>query len=198
MSVDTVLFPSFELRRGVEIALGIVFAYSSAPKVYRPTVFLRAVADYELLPRHLVAPLGVGVITTEVLLAAALLSGTAVAVAAPIAALLLSVFGAAIAINLWRGRMNPCGCFGESDGSISKRSLVRLAFLLAGAGVACLPLRSAAPGGEIVSMSLLKDVTIAFLLLTTGLWALSLPELIRLGRLAGRSVSPDRGQHTGV
>jgi hypothetical protein len=196
MSVDVVLSLGLEVKRAIEIALGLVFALSSATKVYRPRAFVRAVAAYELLPRQLVVPFSAIVITAEVALAATLLGGAAMAVAAPTAVALLSTFMAAVAMNLWRGRHNACGCFGADD-RISGRTVARLAALLAAAAIAWLLEVAAAPRVQTASPSLLiEDVSIGLLLLLGGLWALSLPELIRLSRFVRAGALPDRQQNT--
>ncbi len=94
----------------IRIAAALIFFTAAAGKMRSWRTFEGVVANYRLLP----APLAHGVAWLlppgEVLLAVALLLGAPGSELA--ASVLLSVFGAAMAINLLRGRAHvDCGCF---------------------------------------------------------------------------------------
>ena len=91
--------------------VGLVFLAAALPKLIDRREFQRAVANYALLPRPLVAPMAAWLPRLELTFSLLLLLGVAVTpVAASVAALLL-VFSLAVAINLARGKSFSCGCF---------------------------------------------------------------------------------------
>ena len=97
---------------GIRYLLGLVFLTASLPKLAAPDDFRRALRNYQLLPFRLVRPVATWLLRLELVLALALLAGAATSVTASLAAAALLVFGAAVAINVARGRKIECGCFG--------------------------------------------------------------------------------------
>ncbi len=105
----------FETGLIAAIGGGIVFAEAGLAKFRHRALVPGVVANYRILPGWAVAPVAAWLPAVEVGLALALfasvLTGGAVRGAAGAAAALLVVFGAAMAINIVRGRrMIDCGC----------------------------------------------------------------------------------------
>jgi hypothetical protein len=99
-----------EFITAVRIGAALMFFTAAFGKMRSWRTFEGVVANYRLLPGA--ASRGVAWVLppAEVLLAVALLCGAPGSEVA--AGALLSVFGAAMAINLWRGRTHiDCGCF---------------------------------------------------------------------------------------
>lgn len=169
-------------RLVLQLALGGVFLVSSLGKARRPMAFLRGVSDYELLPVPLAYAFGAALIPTEAFVALALLGGFALAVALPLAMVLLLVFGAAVTINLRRHRDMLCHCYGSLGGErLSARSLVQLALLI-GAGLVAW-----SGGGQDVRLVASPDDALAgaasaLACLVAGLWLLHADEVVRLYR----------------
>ncbi len=116
---------------------------------------------YRLLPEVLVAPIAFGPPALEISVGLLLLTGAFVRAAAIAAAVLLTVFIAAVASAWARGLSIDCGCFGGGGAVAPERTaygreLVRDAALLALAGfLAAAPLtrlawldRAAVPGSS--------------------------------------------------
>ena len=152
--VDPVI--SFTLR-GV---LALVFAEAVFHKVTDFMVFRETLANYELLPERLVAPIAGFVIAIELgLIPALLIPGTG-AWAALVAAAVLALYALAITANLIRGRRYiDCGCTGPSlrqplSGGLVVRNLV----LVGGALVA-------AQGPAVRDLGLVDAATVVFAVL---------------------------------
>lgn len=175
----------------LQLSLGIVFLVAAAPKVRRPSAFAATVAAYGIVPARVVRGIALTLITVESFLALAFLSGWYVTIAFPLAAIALSSFFLAAALNLHRGRTVPCGCFGDGGEVISARSLVRLATLM-GLLALLLVLRSAGLGGATVAslvasggagFAYVGEVgALAIFILLIGQWILTLPELASVAR----------------
>lgn len=98
--------------------LATVFAVALAHKLKSLPAFAAIVRDYELLPRGVVLPAVGVVVALEAVVVTGLVSGIGVPWAATLAAALLATYGAAMAINLARGRRDiDCGCFGPAGGA---------------------------------------------------------------------------------
>lgn len=107
--------------------LVVLFAAAAFHKLLDSAAFVRVVADYRVMPAALAGPAAVLLIVAELAIAVALLTDGLHAPGAAAAAVLLLVYGAAMAINLARGRRSmDCGCaFGRSAGSLSYGLVVR-------------------------------------------------------------------------
>lgn len=137
--IDAAIALSFSL------GLAALFAATAAHKLRRPQEFFATVTAYELAPAVFSPFLGAAAIAMEVLIAAGLLLPATRQEAALAAAGLLFVYGAAIGVNILRGRTEiDCGCsFGKSGrGGLTPWLLLRNG-LLAAAGLA-----AAAPVAE--------------------------------------------------
>jgi hypothetical protein len=123
------------------VCLGLVFLIAAAQKFNHWRILSGVIANYRLLPRALVAPISVLLPPLELLLGAMLLAGLAQGWTVPAAVALLTLFAAAMAINLLRGRdMIDCGC-GQSflrqtiNWALVGRNAVLAALLLPSLGV---------------------------------------------------------------
>jgi hypothetical protein len=117
----------------VQLAVGLVFLLSVKGKLTNPLGFARGVTDYRVLPDRISYSVGLLVIPTEIFLAAAHLSGRLLSFGALLGVGVLACFTAGVALNLKRGRLLPCYCFGDSKGDmISRRTLARLILLMIG------------------------------------------------------------------
>jgi hypothetical protein len=185
-----------------QLSLGLVFLLAVLPKLRAPRVFASTVAEYRLAPRAVTPALARGLIAVEAFLALALLSGVLVELSAPLALVTLSVFAAAVGINLRRKRKIDCGCFGAGGETISRRSLGRLAMLLRAAAlvtvatsimaVAPMSLTSLLSGKGPGIDQLVETGGLSLGLLLVGMWLLHLPELWSVIGIQRRS--PRRGE----
>lgn len=121
--------------------LAALFARALYGKLRAPGEFATAIRGYELLPPGLAGVVSVALIAVEFAIVALLLSSLAPAAAALAAALLL-LYGAAIGINLARGRRDiDCGCSGPAQRQSLHELLIGRNLVYAGiAMVATLPL----------------------------------------------------------
>ncbi len=124
------------------ILFGLVFVYASLDKIIHPDLFQEAVMNYRILPAPLTS------LTALVLPWMELIFGLALALnifprgSGLILNLLMAVFMAALAFNLYRGMDIHCGCFttdpsAESNMvlSISRDAAIFLAGLWALIGI---------------------------------------------------------------
>jgi uncharacterized membrane protein YphA (DoxX/SURF4 family) len=103
-----------------QLGLGLIFIISASGKFVGPKGFLRAVAEYRLLPEPFVALVAASLpgveLLTGLLLVMGLIAGWRVLrlyarAAALIAALMLVAFIVVLSVNLLRGIEMDCGCF---------------------------------------------------------------------------------------
>lgn len=122
-----------ELLQTVQLALGVIFLLSTASKLLNPNHFAHGVAEYQIVPAYLSYPVAAHIIALEGWLAFAHLTGMLLAAALRAGVALLVAFAVAVVINLARGRLLPCYCFGEGGREqISYLTLIRLLCLLVG------------------------------------------------------------------
>jgi hypothetical protein len=173
----------------LQLALGAVLLASFLSKIRAFSRFEQAVLGYALVPVRLVREVAALMICAEGLLALALLTGTGGLFALSSTAMLLTVFAAAVAINLRRGRLVPCGCFGDNDERISLRGLTRLLLLLSGvvsllaltfSGTNLTTLAALVEEGVSSAVYVLTIATVSSFLILAGTWILWMPELFRL------------------
>jgi uncharacterized membrane protein YphA (DoxX/SURF4 family) len=128
MAVD----PSIQLAARVLGAL--VFGTAVYGKMRHRAEYFGVVANYRLLSEYLVIPVAWLVLGLEALAVLSFVSGSLILWGAWLAALLLSGFAAAIAINLARGRKAiDCGCFQSALRQPLRSVLVARNLLLAAA-----------------------------------------------------------------
>jgi uncharacterized membrane protein YphA (DoxX/SURF4 family) len=94
--------------------LATVFLLAGLAKLRRRGEFARAIRRYEILPPALVLPAAWTIPPLELAAGTLLAIGLGAAVVAVILAVLLTLFSAAVATNLLRGRRFDCGCFARA------------------------------------------------------------------------------------
>jgi len=127
-------------------SLALLFGVAAAHKLRAPRAFAAVLAEYRLLPAAASLPLGIALAGAELALALALCVPPLAREAALAAALLLALYGAAIAIELARGiDLEDCGC-GFGARPLEAGLLLRNALLVAAALAAALPTSARALG----------------------------------------------------
>jgi len=101
------------------IIVGAVFLYAGVLKAGDPAEFARAIGNYQILPSWAVPPAAIILPWVEISIGVALLAGFWIEGGSLFAAVLFSVFSAAVAFNLMRGLDISCGCFSSSAGKIN-------------------------------------------------------------------------------
>lgn len=118
------------------LTVAALLATAAVSKLRDLRAFRHAVADYEVIPRRLAAPVAPVVPVLELAAAAALVVPATRAAGAVLALALIAAFTAALAVNLQRGRTDiDCGCFGPAaeqglSGWLIPRNLLLAAFTL--------------------------------------------------------------------
>ena len=133
--------------RLVSFLLGLLLAVAAWHKCAAFDRFVAILQDYRLLPARLARPAASTVVAAEAALALGWLTGAMVSQTAILTAGMFSVYGAAIAVNLARGRAQiSCGCGLGDDpegGRLLSWTLVLRNAVLA--GLALLPLLPLTP-----------------------------------------------------
>ena len=124
-------------------AFALLFLVAASHKLRDPGRFRTTLAEYRLLPGPVVPLAAMLVIGVEVVVAIALLAPARRAPGPGAAAAVLAVYGAAIAVNLARGRRHiDCGCAGPAvRRPISGWLVARNAALAAAALTSVAPVR---------------------------------------------------------
>jgi hypothetical protein len=100
------------LELAVRVGLGLYFGLSGLAKaVSGPDEIAQLIASYHVAPRGYQKQTGFLLVGFELAIAVGLLVYPA-RIAAVLACILLVVLGAAVSVELWRGRRHPCGCLG--------------------------------------------------------------------------------------
>lgn len=125
----------------LRVALALLFGFAAAHKLRDLQAFKAVLENYRLLPSARLDLFVWLVPVSEVGLLLALMTQPTARIAAAFAALLLTVYAAAIGINLLAGRRDlDCGCLGFAGrGSLSGALLVRNGVLVAAALLLVLP-----------------------------------------------------------
>ena len=146
-------------------ALGLLFAAAALHKLRDRAGFGATLADYRLLPPAAVAPAAAGIAVLEAMLAIALWLPPTGRWAAVAAAGVLAAYGAAIGLNLLRGRRHvACGCLGPAaEQPLHGGLVVRNAALVVAAALAALP-ESARPVGLLDGLTVLLGIGVLALL----------------------------------
>lgn len=168
----------------IQFGIGGVFLISSIGKLKDPRHFRRGVAEYGVLPAFLVTTTAFVIVLVESLLAISHLTGTFLRILLPFGIAMLSSFGVAVAVNLWRGRVFPCHCFGRAD-AISVGTLARLALLACGETLLLIA-RRPMYFKEIDRSEVGFVIFWMSIVLVLDFWSVSLSDLLRLLRPTGR------------
>lgn len=146
----------YNLLSGVAAGvLALVFARSAAHKVAEFSFFSATLGDYRLLPALFVGPTAVALTAAEAIAIALLIIPDTRAIGAILAGGLLSLYAAAMAVNLWRGRFRiDCGCGGPGQ-MISWALVARNLILTASSSFVSLHTGSfdAIPAGALVAFA---------------------------------------------
>jgi uncharacterized membrane protein YphA (DoxX/SURF4 family) len=117
---------------GTRVYLGLFLLVAALGKVTHTRRFAAGVVDYRVLPEPVARFAGIMLPWIELAAGFGLLLGVAVPVAGLAAALLLSAFTVAVAVNLRRGRSIPCNCYSIAAAkTISWGTVARNAALVA-------------------------------------------------------------------
>jgi hypothetical protein len=176
----------------MQLLLGVVFVAAAVTKLRRPSRFVLAVREYALIPSSLSGLVAGGLVALEAFVGISLLAGWGLAISVPIAAGLLGTFAFAVGINLRRGNIVACGCFGSASERISSRTLARIGLLMLAVVVLAVIRLSANPpplavaslvvdGADGLQRVVLTGVLAAWLAVMAA-WALHIPELTVLAR----------------
>lgn len=167
------------------LVLAVILFTGASHKLRAPHRFARQIDDYALLSGTAVALAARALPIVEIVIAVALLVPGLRAWAAAAAALLLALYTGAISINLWRGRRDiDCGCSGPGlERPLSSALLVRNGVLIVMAVLAALPVGAIALHG--FGLFLIGASVAAVLILYTATEGL-LSNQPRLKSLSGR------------
>lgn len=112
------------------VALGAVLIFSGAEKLRDLDAFVMAAVDFHVLDQRIVVRLARMLPGVEIGLGIALVLGVAPNVMIIAALAVLSVFAAAVIVNIRRGRAIACHCFGAaSHDVVGPATLVRIGVL---------------------------------------------------------------------
>jgi hypothetical protein len=124
----------------VVLVLAGVFGTAAVSKLRALDAFVGVVHNYRLLPEALERPIAYALPGVELAIAMGVLVQTTRTTAALAAAILLTLFAGAMAINLMRGRRDiDCGCFATVLRQHLSWPLVLRNLLLAGLALAVVP-----------------------------------------------------------
>ena len=104
----------------LRVAVGGVFLYAGATKIANPLAFADSIATFQILPRHLLNVVALGLPPFEILLGVMLLTGVQTRLASLGITVLAIIFGVVLGQALVRGLHVDCGCFGSGQPSALK------------------------------------------------------------------------------
>jgi putative oxidoreductase len=121
----------------LRLAVGAVFLYASARRLFDPLPLADAIDDYRILPAAAVNVVAVTLPWIELLTGLCLVFGIGTSGAGLVASLLAGTYLVAMASALARGLDIGCGCFGDGGEALAWHDLwLRAALCLAGAQIA--------------------------------------------------------------
>lgn len=167
------------LSRTISVAFALLLLLTAWHKVAARDSFTVALGEYRLLPAALLPLAAVLIAALEAGLGLAWLAGYGPGAVALLTAALLAMYAAAIAINLWRGRVHiSCGCgFGgaaAADQPLSWWLVARNLLLGAVAVVATVPAASR-------NLGLYDWLTMTLAVVTAGVLYSGASQLLRNG-----------------
>ncbi len=176
-----------ELLLTIRLGLGAVFALAALGKLRDPRAFVQGIRAHDIVPHSLAILVALLVIVLEGFLTIAHFTGWLLAIAVPLGVATFLAFAGVIGVNLRRGRLIPCYCFGSHSGEkISLRTLSRTLFLAAAETLLLAqpnlfrpvqityPLRIGSPS------DLVQAVIWATFAVLVGSWLLLWPEISKL------------------
>jgi hypothetical protein len=176
-----------EIALAIRVLVALVFLNAAMGKIRHRVAFQGVVANYRLLPEITVPVFALLLPVVEAAVGAALLFASPSEPEAS-AALLLMMFAAAMAINLWRGRRHiDCGCFQSALKQTLSWTLVArnvgLALLL---GIPAAIPEGSLPGSGAVEALLMGTVLFVLLQTMNILWS-----VVPAWRLRGAAATGD-------
>lgn len=101
------------LNGAITVFIALIFARAALHKATEFTEFTGFVADYRLVPQHLVGPVSLGLVGAEVLTVLLLLVPGGQPFGLGLGVLMFTLYAGAMAVNIRRGRTHiECGCGG--------------------------------------------------------------------------------------
>lgn len=170
----------------LQLAIGIVFLLSGAPKVRRPADFANAMTAYAILPPAWSAPVAIGVVICEIFIALAHLSGAWLRPAIAVSVALLLLIVVAVSLVLRRGTAVRCACFGSPTEVVSGRTLARVLLLLGAEVLLWFSAQAPVSLAEVPLEQLAGAAMAAVLSLTTLAWVLAAGDFVALVAGSGR------------
>jgi hypothetical protein len=162
------------------LSLGLLLGSAALHKLRDPARFRSALAGYRLLPDWALGPAGTAVIGAELATAALVVPPAQRALGGALAAGLMTAYGAAIAVNLLRGRTRiDCGCLGIGASERIAWWMVGRNALLAGAALALRLPEGGRPLEALDWVTVVGTVAVGSLLFATVSRLASLPALRR-------------------
>lgn len=163
------------------LALSVIFASAASHKLRHPNWFRRQITEYELVPQFAVPASAMTLPVAELAIAAGLLWSATRPVAGVFAALLVSLYALAIAINLARGRKDiDCGCSGPAMRQpLQPALLARNLALVVMAVVALLPMLDRPLNLHDNFVMIAAGSVLVLLYTATDLWLANRPLLLQ-------------------
>jgi uncharacterized membrane protein YphA (DoxX/SURF4 family) len=178
--------------------LAATFLLSGVAKVRDAAGAVEGALEYRLLPERLVRLLAPMLPAAEIALGIVLVTGVATRGASIASAALVAIFTVAVSVNLRRGRLIACHCFGASSRErIGRSTLLRLAVLGVAAAVlatftAGAPQAKVAPSAPATTLlSIVVAVTLLLALLGPGALLADDVAAVRRARNRHRHLAPD-------
>jgi hypothetical protein len=183
----------------LQLAIGIVFVLSSAPKIHRPMEFARAVTVYGVIPSAWSLPVAMTVVSCEAAIALAHMSGVLLRPAIVLCVALLLVFLMAVLRVLRRGTAVRCACFGSAAEVVSARTLARVLLLLGAELLLWFGPQAAVPLADLRLEQIVGGAMVAVLYLALFSWLFAVPDfrvLLRRGvsSLSGKDSAAEKLQ----
>jgi hypothetical protein len=169
------------------LALSIILVSSAAMKFADIAEFAAALENYGIVPQPLITAVGCTIPVLEAAAALALLANRTRLAGALLVAALVTVFTAAIAINLARGRRQiDCGCFGAAlRQTLSGWLIARNLILIVAAAVVVVPANSRTLGAVDIVTVTCGALTLVLLYVSMNYLLANAPWIRKLERIDG-------------
>jgi|1186.fasta_scaffold00025_4 hypothetical protein len=119
---------SVDLVYSLMLSVGGLFLVSGTSKLLRPRQFAETVVQYEILPPRVARIWAAALIPIELAVGTSLVASQMPVRGAAVGLCLVFLFAAAATVNLRRGRIIECGCFGDAR-KVTGTTLARLSLL---------------------------------------------------------------------
>ena len=152
------------------VTLALAFSLSAISKIFKMQPFVKAVANFKILPNQFTRFASYLFVTGETLAAILLILGY-LPQGFVLAGLLLLVFSSALAVVLWRKMHISCNCFGSAETIISIYDLWRNGFFVVCSIVGLVTIKTSVsqPGLTILDDILVIIMAMTFVTIWTNL-----------------------------